>query len=275
MSTRVIEWMRIDVERVHWFSTYHVHHRVADRFRAGRAFLLGDAAHIHSPVGGQGMNTGIGDAVNLAWKLAAVVNGCADPSLLDSYEPERIAFARRLVATTDQAFTYVTSNGPIARRVRLNVVPAVIPMIFAIRGHATLHVSDGLADGGELSRQPLERGTRGIGVRRRPFAVGDHRLERCRQLHAADDARLAGPRLRHRRPGRSQAMCEARMLPLHVFPWRPAMGRAGLRRDAVYLVRPDGYVALADPEGRATAVTSYLDARKLTPAARELISRSS
>src|SRR5262245_41570296 len=59
VSRRVIEWMRIDVERVRWFSTYRVHHRVADRFRAGRAFLLGDAAHIHSPVGGQGMNTGI------------------------------------------------------------------------------------------------------------------------------------------------------------------------------------------------------------------------
>ena len=64
--------MRIDVERVHWFSTYRVHHRVADRFRQGRVFLLGDAAHIHSPVGGQGTNTGIGDAVNLSWKLAAV-----------------------------------------------------------------------------------------------------------------------------------------------------------------------------------------------------------
>ena len=107
-----------------------MHHRVADEFRKGRAFLLGDAAHIHSPVGGQGMNTGIGDAVNLAWKLAAVLNGCADHALLDSYEPERIAFARRLVATTDQALTAVTSNTTLARRVRLNVVPVVIPMIF-------------------------------------------------------------------------------------------------------------------------------------------------
>src|SRR5437868_2420876 len=120
VSKRVMEWMRIDVQRVNWFSTYRVHHRVADQFGKGRAFLAGDAAHIHSPVGGQGMNTGIGDAVNLAWKLAAVVDGRAAQSLLDSYEPERIAFARRLVATTDQAFTAVTSNGPIARRVRLN-----------------------------------------------------------------------------------------------------------------------------------------------------------
>src|SRR5207248_10835855 len=123
VSTRVIAWLRIDVERVHWFSTYHVHHRVAEGFRRGRAFLLGDAAHIHSPVGGQGMNTGIGDAVNLAWKLAAVLHGRADSSLLDSYEPERIAFARRLVATTDRAFTSVTSEGGMARFVRLQVAP--------------------------------------------------------------------------------------------------------------------------------------------------------
>src|SRR5436305_2571173 len=124
--------MPIEVQQVHWFSTYRVHHRVADRFRQGRAFLLGDAGHIHSPVGGQGMNTGIGDAVNLAWKLAAVVHSRADASLLDSYEPERIAFARRLVATTDQAFTGVTSPGPIARRVRLDIVPLLVPTLFAL-----------------------------------------------------------------------------------------------------------------------------------------------
>ena len=130
VSKRVIEWIRIDVERVNWFSTYRVHHRVADHFRKGRAFLLGDAAHIHSPVGGQGMNTGIGDAVNLAWKLAAVLHGRANASLLDSYEPERIAFARRLVATTDRAFTGVTSPGAIARLMRLHIVPLLIPPLF-------------------------------------------------------------------------------------------------------------------------------------------------
>ena len=130
VSKRVIEWMRIDVERVNWFSTYRVHHRVADHFRKGRAFLLGDAAHIHSPVGGQGMNTGIGDAVNLAWKLAAVLHGRASAAMLDSYEPERIAFARRLVATTDRAFTGVTSRGAIARLVRLHIVPLLVPLLF-------------------------------------------------------------------------------------------------------------------------------------------------
>jgi 2-polyprenyl-6-methoxyphenol hydroxylase-like FAD-dependent oxidoreductase len=133
VSKRVIEWMRIDVARVNWFSTYRVHHRVADRFREGREFLLGDAAHIHSPVGGQGMNTGIGDAVNLAWKLAAVLHGRANAAILDSYETERIAFARRLVVTTDQAFTGVTSAGAIARALRLHIVPFLIPSLFAFR----------------------------------------------------------------------------------------------------------------------------------------------
>src|SRR6185437_3895461 len=133
VSQRVLEWIRIDVKTVHWFSTYRVHHRVADRFRKGRVFLLGDAAHIHSPVGGQGMNTGIGDAVNLGWKLADVLKGRASPSLLDSYETERIAFARRLVATTDRAFQLASSDGPIARFVRIHALPAVLPRLFTYR----------------------------------------------------------------------------------------------------------------------------------------------
>src|SRR3954469_4419454 len=129
VSKRLLERLSVDVERVNWFSTYHVHHRVAASFRQGRAFLLGDAAHIHSPVGGQGMNTGIGDAVNLAWKLAAVLQERASVSLLDSYEPERIAFAQRLVATTDRVFTAVTSPGRLARLIRVEVAPRVLPLL--------------------------------------------------------------------------------------------------------------------------------------------------
>jgi hypothetical protein len=79
------------------------------------------------------MNTGISDAVNPAWKLAAVLNGRAKTSLFDSYEPERIAFARRLVATTDRAFTGVTSSGAIARLMRLPIAPLLAPLIFAFR----------------------------------------------------------------------------------------------------------------------------------------------
>jgi FAD binding domain len=270
VSQRVIEWMRIDVERVNWFSTYRVHHRVAAQFRRGRAFLLGDAAHIHSPVGGQGMNTGIGDAVNLAWKLAAVLHGRAGASLLDSYEPERIAFARRLVKTTDRAFTAVTSPGAIARRVRLQIVPRLLPLLFGLeavrrllfrtvsqtavnyRGSGVSQGRAGRVHGGD--RLPwVKIHANGSEDNFAPLASLDW------QIHVYGDA---APGIR--------ALSEGRGLPLHVFPWRREMARTGLRRDAVYLVRPDGYVGLADPAGDAARVTAYLDALGLMPRARDL-----
>jgi 2-polyprenyl-6-methoxyphenol hydroxylase-like FAD-dependent oxidoreductase len=267
VSRRVIEWMHISVARVNWFSIYRVHHRVADRFRKGRAFLLGDAAHIHSPVGGQGMNTGIGDAVNLAWKLAAVLHGRAPASLLDSYEPERIAFARRLVASTDRAFTGVTSPGPIARLIRLHIVPALIPALFtlgAVRRFMFRTISQTVVN---YRGSSLSEGRAGTvrGGDRLPWVKADRNggdadnftplTSLDWQVHVYGDA---APDI--------QAVCDARKLPLHIFPWRPETGRAGLRRHAVYLVRPDGYVALAAAGDGATAVASYLDARKLASA---------
>jgi 2-polyprenyl-6-methoxyphenol hydroxylase-like FAD-dependent oxidoreductase len=261
VSRRVIEWMHIDVERVHWFSTYHVHHRVANQFRKGRVILLGDAAHIHSPVGGQGMNTGIGDAVNLAWKLAAILQGRADPSLLDSYELERIAFARRLVATTDQAFTGVTSSGIIARRVRLNVVPLLFPMLFTFARGRRLAFRTVSQTAVNYRGSPLSEGHAGTihGGDRLPWVTTDSNGgDNFSPLTSLDwQVHVYG-----RAAPETYAVCKERTLPLHVFPWRPDIDRVGLKRDAVYLVRPDGYVALADPEGSATAITSYLDARR-------------
>ncbi len=99
---------------------------MAQHFRKGRAFLLGDAAHIHSPAGGQGMNTGIGDAINLAWKLATVVAGRAGDNLLDTYEAERIGFARQLVATTDRIFSFATREGRLAGFMRTRVAPVLV-----------------------------------------------------------------------------------------------------------------------------------------------------
>jgi 2-polyprenyl-6-methoxyphenol hydroxylase-like FAD-dependent oxidoreductase len=263
VSKRVIEGMNIGVETVNWFSTYRVHHRVAEHFRKGSAFLLGDAAHIHSPVGGQGMNTGIGDAVNLAWKLAAVLRGRAEASLLDSYEPERIAFARRLVATTDRVFTGVTSSGAMDRWVRLSLVPFLLPFLFkftAVRHLMFRTISQAVVNyrGSNLSEGRAGEvwgGDRLPWVNAEPGRAGDNFAPLTSldwQMHVYGEA---APEI--------QAACDARKIALHVFPWRREMGRAGLRRNAVYLLRPDGYVALADPEGGATGMASYLDARKL------------
>ncbi len=108
-----------------WFSTYRIHHRAAARFRDRRCFLLGDAAHIHSPMGAQGMNTGLQDAYNLGWKLALVVQGRADPALLDTYEQERIPVAQRLLQTTDRAFQLIVSDGWLASLLRTKIIARV------------------------------------------------------------------------------------------------------------------------------------------------------
>src|SRR5258707_256355 len=113
-----------------WFSTSRISHRRAARFRDRRCFLLGDAAHIHSPVGAQGMNTGLQDAYNLAWKLALVVSGRANASLLDSYENERIPVAQRLLSTTDRAFSLVVSDNWLAGLFRTRVLVKI--MAFAM-----------------------------------------------------------------------------------------------------------------------------------------------
>jgi 2-polyprenyl-6-methoxyphenol hydroxylase-like FAD-dependent oxidoreductase len=269
-SGKAIEWNDVDrgpieriglqIDRINWFSTYHVHHRVADRFRKNRVFLLGDAAHIHSPVGGQGMNTGLGDAMNLAWKLAAVIGGRANEDLLDTYEPERIAFARRLVATTDRVFKAASSDGRLAGVVRTQIVPRIIPRI------------TGTSLGQRLFFRALSQ--TGIEYRATAWSTG-----RAGPVHGGDRLPWVEPARRgsddNFTPLRSldwqahvygapladlRALCEERRLPLHVFPSSAPAKLAGFRDGAVYLVRPDGYVgAVVDAGGAAASLAEYLD----------------
>ena len=100
----------LQVDSCSWFSTYYVHHRMAERFRSRRTFLIGDAAHHHSPLGAQGMNSGLQDAANLAWKLAGVINKEFSPSILDTYARERMPVAKGLIRTTDRFFNLLTTD---------------------------------------------------------------------------------------------------------------------------------------------------------------------
>jgi 2-polyprenyl-6-methoxyphenol hydroxylase-like FAD-dependent oxidoreductase len=118
--------------RATWFSSYRVHHRLAARFRQGPVFLVGDAAHVHSPVGAQGMNTGLQDAHNLACKLADVIAGRSGPGSLERYEAERRPVARRLVQSTDAIFARITSGTRLARFARDRVVPFLAPLAVRI-----------------------------------------------------------------------------------------------------------------------------------------------
>jgi 2-polyprenyl-6-methoxyphenol hydroxylase-like FAD-dependent oxidoreductase len=263
---KALEHLKLNIEKVNWFSTYRVHHRVANRFRDRRAFLLGDAAHIHSPVGGQGMNTGIGDAVNLAWKLAAVLKNSAPETLLDSYEPERIPFAQRLVATTDRGFTLVTSRGGFAGLVRTRIVPLVFPIVSRLQSVRRLLFRTVSQTQVNYRNSALSAGTAGSvhGGDRLPWvALGSAEdnfaplTSLAWQVHVYGEAgsgtREAGSALRE--------VCAELRLPLHAFAWQAGMERAGFENGALYLVRPDGYVALADPRADPKQLRQYFTAR--------------
>ncbi|WP_295770025.1 FAD-dependent monooxygenase [uncultured Mucilaginibacter sp.] len=118
------------IKECRWFTTYGLHHRMADKFKIGRCFLIGDAAHIHSPVGGQGMNTGIQDAYNLAWKLAGVIKGHLKADVLNSYAAERMPVASRLLKTTDRAFKVIMSRGVVARLIKRFALPALMNWVW-------------------------------------------------------------------------------------------------------------------------------------------------
>ncbi len=111
-----------------WTSSFRIHRKVADRFREGRCFVSGDAAHIHSPAGGQGMNTGIQDAYNLAWKLALVHSGTAHDALLDTYDLERRPIAEAVLQGTDQATRLITLRNPLARWTRDRLIANLAPL---------------------------------------------------------------------------------------------------------------------------------------------------
>jgi 2-polyprenyl-6-methoxyphenol hydroxylase-like FAD-dependent oxidoreductase len=260
VSSRAMEHLRLTVDQVNWFSTYHVHHRVTGQFIKGRAFLLGDAAHIHSPVGGQGMNTGIGDAINLAWKLAAVLAGRATPALLDTYQTERIAFARRLVATTDRAFTFVTADGHLAELLRTRIAPRVLSGVIALEPARTFLFRTVSQLTLNYRDMPLSAGHAGgvHGGDRLPWVP-----EGTSDNHASLSAMLWQVHVYGEPTVALRSACAQHGLPLHQFGCTPAHLAAGLQRDALYLMRPDSYVGLADPAADPDGLIRYFAERQL------------
>jgi 2-polyprenyl-6-methoxyphenol hydroxylase-like FAD-dependent oxidoreductase len=262
-----------------WFSTYRIHHRSAERFRRGRCFLLGDAAHIHSPLGAQGMNTGLQDAYNLAWKLALVVAGKAGESLIDSYEAERIPVARRLLATTDRGFRFVVSHGRLAGLLRTQVIARIAAVAMAqkrIQGFAFRTVSQ---LGIQYRSGPLSR-TVGDWPRDAPQA-GDRFPWLHLQFEAAGSREDSFRKLDDRHflllvfgqtlPSTAVAddLWTAREIPQ--TPENSAeLVRARIPRPSYFLVRPDGYIGLCgtvvDPQALQRYMTRQLRFTGFQPA---------
>ncbi len=252
-----------------WFSTYRISHRAAERFRDRRCFLLGDAAHIHSPVGAQGMNTGLQDAYNLAWKLALVVQGRASGALLDSYDAERRPVAQRLLETTDRAFKFVVSDSAFVGFLRTEV--------FARIAAAAMRLDFVRAFVFRLVSQT------GIRYRSGPLSVTSD--------HLPDHAPQAGDRfpwlkLKRRSDGPIDDLFEVLddtrchllafgqpvpvdlvtdlgdLIELHAIPDDTvndaALAAANIARPSFYLLRPDGHVGLCGSKLDPVSVARYV-----------------
>ena len=259
-----------------WFSTYRIHHRRAERFRDRRCFLLGDAAHIHSPVGAQGMNTGLQDAYNLGWKMALVVSGGAEAALLDSYEAERIPVAQKLLSTTDRAFSLVVSDRNLAGLFRTRIFPKLLALAMTLERVQKLAFRTISQTGISYPDSQLSETMPGLpaGAPR----AGD-RFPWVRLTFSAeggpedlygklDDTRftliLFG---QPPPPGGVPGLGD--LLRTYPVPNDPVndreLARAKIPRVAFYLLRPDGYVGLSGVQLETAAVTGYLAGRLRIP----------
>jgi 2-polyprenyl-6-methoxyphenol hydroxylase-like FAD-dependent oxidoreductase len=255
-----------------WFSTYRIHHRSASRFRDRRCFLLGDAAHIHSPVGAQGMNTGLQDAYNLAWKLALVVQGRAGPELLATYEEERIPIARRLLNTTDRAFRLVVSDNWLAGFLRTQILARIAAFAlgqnriqkaaFRVVSQIGIHYRNSTLS---QSTESPPRGAPRAGDRfpwlRLKFSEDGPVEDLFQKL---DDTRFNLIVIGQLVPSQ-EAIGLGDLLCLHAIPADPVneakLARVQIPRPSFYLVRPDGYVGLCGEHLEVPVVARYASER--------------
>ncbi len=218
-----------------WLAGFAVNERKVSEYRAGRIFLAGDAAHIHSPAGGQGMNTGMQDAINLAWKLALVAHGRAGEHLLNSYSLERSPVARQVLADSGKLTAMATLRNPVAQNLR-NAAAHFLLGFSGVQHAMANRLSEITIGYGGIGKAPREAkpGQRIIGER--PFGAGD--MPRF-ALIAADDAAARGVLQRH------PELLEPEL-------------RAEPAAPGTWLVRPDGYVAAVSAPGEWSAIEGYL-----------------
>ena len=261
-----------------WTSIYRTHHRMTERFRRGRVFLAGDAAHIHSPTGGQGMNTGIGDAFNLGWKLALVARGAADERLLDSYEAERMPFARAILNGSDRGFRLLDASNPSVRELKMVSLPllfSAISRIPAARDRAFWLLSQlwtnyrdtpAVSEAGPVGRLPRAGDRAPYGFFETGSESGTSTFE---TLTGLDHHLLlfAG-----QRPDPATFEAAARtiagLLPRYDAPIAlhrvPAgnitlAARYGADVPSIFLIRPDGHIAFRGDATDIIPLTRYLD----------------
>lgn len=254
--------LELDITRVDWFSTYKVHTRHVENFSSGRCFLAGDSAHIHTPAGGQGMNTGIQDAYNLAWKMALVLKGSAGERILDTYNEERLPNARRLLETTDRMFNLAAGTDWFLNLIRTTIFPPMAKFILSI-------------DAVKKRFFPL---ISQIGINYRDSSLSKHAGDDDFEVKAGDrmpyllvDGNSVYDKLREPKfqlftfsDGRKDYLGEMEskytdLINHHVIPLYPHVAEVfGTNKPFNVLLRPDNYIAYISAETSLDRLTAYL-----------------
>lgn len=246
----------LEIKKVNWFSIYNVNYRVATHFQQGRTFLVGDSAHIHSPVAGQGMNTGIGDAINLAWKLAAVLKGQGSSRILSTYETERRPSAEMLVETTDTAFRFLGSRSFWGSIFRAFILPVVFPILSKITPFVRYAFTLLSQTGTHYRESPLSSGLAGA-------ALAGNRLPWLKTKTGDNYDSLKSLEWHIHIYGRANESFSAvgnfRGFRIYEFEWNKQAAAKGFLKDAFYLIRPDGHIALADAKQNSLNLKKYLN----------------
>ena len=238
-----------------WSSRFRINSRALKQLRHGSIFFAGDAAHIHSPAGGQGMNTGMHDVINLGWKMALVYRGAASAALLDTYDAERLPIIHQLVSTTERATDLFNSDSHFVHTLMRHLLPLALT-IDAVKKKGAGLVSE---LGVHYRKSPLNGAREGNGAiepgdRFPDVAVTDSGS--ARMLDLLDPSRLTilrtGSAPASLQLARYQDICVERIVAAPGVALRAALGDA-----AVAVVRPDGYLLCA---GSAQVVQHALDA---------------
>jgi 2-polyprenyl-6-methoxyphenol hydroxylase-like FAD-dependent oxidoreductase len=232
----------IVIKDTYWLAAFRINERKVAKYGNGRAFLAGDAAHIHSPAGGQGMNTGMQDAFNLAWKLSLVISGVCKPSLLDSYSVERSAVGDMVLRNASRLTDAAVMRNPILQGLRNTVVKFALG--FPQLGH---RVADLLA---ELN----------IGYPKSPLTVeGAHHAHGTKAGARWPERLPADPgKARFTAMGSADAVSELAAKFPKLVQAAPASGRVDAQD--LILVRPDGYVGFAGAAADRAGAEAYLQA---------------
>jgi len=252
--------LKLEIADVRWFSLYKVHSRRVNKFSEGKCFLAGDSAHIHSPAGAQGMNTGIQDAYNLAWKLALVIKGVAAENLLETYNEERLANAKRLLESTDRMFELAAGSHWLLSFIRTTIFPPLAGFVASLE---------------TVSKRMFPLISQ-IGVNYREGTLSEHTDDEPEHAEAGDRLpyflvggksifdKLNEPKFHllvfSNREHRNLENEFGDLVDIHVVPIDSRVSEIfGTEKEFMVFLRPDNYIAFISPEISLDHVREYLN----------------